>query len=105
MIDETRYGKFRRCALSLWREHNGTRLEDKPYRQYCVNLFNETVIAADLAWPGDGPTYPHNLCGSDHLRDHLASDWALTEQDEVRFRAWWAGVMTTGFLLPKQVTP
>lgn len=92
----TGYAKLSRSVLALWRAHNGSSIEPT-YKRYCLDHINDYVIAAELAWHYD-PTAEdaHRTQANEHLRDHLAHDYALPERHEVRFRDFWDQLMTTG---------
>lgn len=95
-MTETGYAKFRRCMLELWRHENGAKMEPSYYR-YTTDFVAEYVTKAELAWPGNEAEGPRSISGGDHLRDHLASDWQLSEREEIRFRTYWLRVMNYGF--------
>lgn len=92
----TRYVDFRRHMFTLWKEETAGWAVSEWERKRLVESVTDTITNAELKWPGDGDG-AHSISGGEHLRDHLAHDWNLTERDEIRFRQWFLKVTVHGF--------
>ena len=110
-MSETGYRKLLRCVQALWRSRDVVPDKDEPardreartiYRRYCIAYATDYVARAELAWPGNGPEFPHSMSGADHLMEHIGHDLALSERDEITFRDWWRKAMNTGFTMTRE---